>query len=317
MSRKSRVALVTGASRGIGKAIAIHLAQAGHDLAIVARTVHAGEAREHSPSVRFSDTAPLPGSLEETAQLVRRAGARCEILRADILDLDSLTDAVTATVSRLGRVDVLVNNARYIGAGHMDTALETTPEALLNHLRGNVVAPLHLDRLVLPQMVAQGSGLIVHLTSAAAYSDPVLPIGDGGWGLSYGVSKGAIHRLTGYIANEHGDDGILCVNVQPGTIATERIAQDMGRVGIPSRGEPADVVGAVVTWLATDTDAWRFAGRTVEAPFVCRELGLIDGYTGPRLIVQGSHDRAPQILTDLENALASGRTLPSAMWPID
>ena len=71
-----RTAFVTGASRGIGKAIAIELADAGYDVAITARTVHEGDAREHSSTLQRSDTSPLPGSLDATADLVRAAGRR-------------------------------------------------------------------------------------------------------------------------------------------------------------------------------------------------------------------------------------------------
>ena len=69
-----RVAIVTGASRGIGKACAVHLAKAGFDVAITARTVHEGEAREHSPTVKRSDMSPLPGSLHGTAALISILG---------------------------------------------------------------------------------------------------------------------------------------------------------------------------------------------------------------------------------------------------
>src|SRR5689334_22992961 len=114
-SSDTMVALVTGASRGIGKAIAVELAAAGYDVAILARTVHEGEAREHSSTLKRSDTSPLPGSLDSTAELVRAAGRRCLAVPADLLDHDSLVRAVAIVLADWGHVDVLVNNGRYIG----------------------------------------------------------------------------------------------------------------------------------------------------------------------------------------------------------
>src|SRR5579864_4439685 len=125
------VALVTGASRGIGKAIAVHLARAGFDVALTARTVADGEAREHSSTLRRSDTRPLPGSLTSTADLVQAAGVRALTVPADLTDRASVIAAGKAVTSEWGRVDVLVNNGRYVGPGHMDL-FEDTPLELLD-----------------------------------------------------------------------------------------------------------------------------------------------------------------------------------------
>ncbi|HKA04932.1 MAG TPA: SDR family NAD(P)-dependent oxidoreductase, partial [Acidimicrobiales bacterium] len=105
-----RVAFVTGASRGIGKAVAVAMAQAGFDVAITARTVEPGEQREHSSTVKQSDTTPLPGSLSETASLIQAAGRQALMAPADITDRASLGAAATLVLERWGRVDVLVNN---------------------------------------------------------------------------------------------------------------------------------------------------------------------------------------------------------------
>src|SRR5258705_8736318 len=100
MTRK--VAFVTGASRGIGKACAVHLAKAGFDIGIRARTVHEGEAREHSPPVKRSDLSPLPGSLEETAKLIRAAGREVLAVGADIPDPATLGHAAATVIERWG-----------------------------------------------------------------------------------------------------------------------------------------------------------------------------------------------------------------------
>src|ERR1700739_4191867 len=102
MDRK--VALVTGASRGIGKVCAQWLARAGHDVAVTARTVHEGETREHSSPVKQSRTTPLPGSLDATAELIEAEGAKALPVAADLLDPASLGACVTTVLERWGRV---------------------------------------------------------------------------------------------------------------------------------------------------------------------------------------------------------------------
>ena len=274
-----RVALVTGASRGIGKAIAVHLARAGFDVAVGARTRHEGEVREHSSTVAASDTRPLPGSLDTTAALVEEAGGRALPVVLDLLDRASLGAAVATVLERWGRIDVLVNNGRYVGPGHMDQLLDTPVELLDRHLEANVMAPVILSRLVLPGMVERGSGAIVNLASSSGRMDPPAPAGQGGWGLGYGMSKGALHRLAGIVAVELGGRGILAFNLSPGFVATERIAMDMAGFGFDaSAGAPADVVGAVAAWLVTAPDARDRNGKWVEAQEVCRELGLLPGW---------------------------------------
>src|SRR3981189_1409212 len=103
-------AFATGASRGIGKAIATELAEAGYDVAITARTIHEGDAREHSSTLKRSDTSALPGSLETPAELIRAAGQRCLTVPGDLLDHPSLVSAADAVFAEWGHIDVLVNN---------------------------------------------------------------------------------------------------------------------------------------------------------------------------------------------------------------
>jgi len=153
----TRTAFVTGASRGIGKAIAAELAEAGYDVAITARTVHDGEEREHSSTLRRSDTSALPGSLDATADLVRAAGRECLTVPADLLDHPSLVSAADAVLAQWGHVDVLVNNGRYVGPGHMDVILDTPVRVLRDHLEANVLAPVVLIKALVPQMIEQGS----------------------------------------------------------------------------------------------------------------------------------------------------------------
>jgi NAD(P)-dependent dehydrogenase (short-subunit alcohol dehydrogenase family) len=272
-----RVALVTGASRGIGKTVAVHLAQAGFDVAIGARTLHEGEEREHSSTLKRSITNPLPGSLDSTAALIEQTGRQALSVYLDLLDRASLGAAVATVLERWGRVDVLVNNGRYVGPGHMDSFLDTPIDLHEKHLEANVLAPIILTKLVLPQMLERGEGYIVNVASGAGASDPPAAAGQpGGWGLGYGMSKGALHRLAGILTVELGDRGIVAYNLSPGFVATERIAIDMGTFGFDaSKGAPPDVVGAVVAWLVTTPEGRALTGTWVEAQDTCRELGLL------------------------------------------
>lgn len=278
MAQDSKVAFVTGASRGIGKGIALHLARAGYDVAMTARTSVEGEGREHSSTVKRSDTSPLPGSLATTAALVEETGQRSLAVPSDLLDRASLGVAVTTVLERWGHIDVLVNNARYVGPGHMDRILDTPVDLLDRHMQANAMAPIILIKLVLPSMLERGGGTIINVSSGAGEHDPPAPAGEGGWGLGYGFSKAALNRIAGILALELGDRGIRAYNLEPGFVATERIAIDMAPFGFDaSTGVPVDVPGSVAAWLVTDPAAAEPNGRTVDAPTLARELGLFPG----------------------------------------
>jgi NAD(P)-dependent dehydrogenase (short-subunit alcohol dehydrogenase family) len=273
------VAFVTGASRGIGKAIAVELAAAGYDVAILARTVHEGEAREHSSTLKRSDTSPLPGSLDQTAELIRATARRCLAVPGDLLDHESLTRAVETVLAEWGHIDALVNNGRYIGPGHMDHIIDTPVQLLRDHLEANALAPIVLIKAVLPQMIERGGGTIIDITSSVAFEDPTEPAGDGGWGLGYAFSKGALHRIAGVLAVEQRANNVRIFNVQPGFIATERMQQDMAAFGFDaSTGAPASVVGKVCRWLLESPDAPALNGTNIEAQELCRNLQLLPGW---------------------------------------
>lgn len=279
MSRK--VAFITGASRGIGKATAIELGHAGFDVAITARTVQEGEAREHSSTLKVSDTTPLPGSLEGTMALIEQAGAKAMAVPADLLDDTSLGAAVATVLERWGRIDVVVHNGRYIGPGHMDLFMDTPIELLRKQMQANVFAPLIINKLVLPRMISNGGGTIIDITSGSAYGTPLKAAGKGGWAVGYGISKGAFHRVAGILKTELADKGIRIFNVQPGFIATERMAQDMKKYGFGTDGAPCEVPAKVVRWLCTDPGAEALNGTNVEAQQFCQEHNLLPGWGGP------------------------------------
>jgi NAD(P)-dependent dehydrogenase (short-subunit alcohol dehydrogenase family) len=275
-----KVALVTGASRGIGKSVAQWLAKGGYDVAITARTVHEGEVREHSSTLKASNTKPLPGSLDATAALVEAEGQQALQVPADLTDYASLGAAVARVEERWGGIDVLVNNGRYIGPGHMDLMLETPIDLLEKQVQANVLAIVVLCKLVVPGMIARGGGTILNITSGSAYADPTQPAGKGGWGMGYGITKAGMHRIAGFLNAELGDQGIRAYNVQPNLIATERIAADMGEFGIVG-GAPADVMGAVCKWIVECPDDVPGNGVTIEAQYECWKRNLLPEWEGP------------------------------------
>lgn len=279
MSSERRVALVTGASRGIGRASAIALATTGLDVAITARTVREGEAFDESGSARGE---PIPGSLETTAREIEAAGARALAIRADLLDRASLVAAAEQVLEEWGRVDVLVNNAVHTGPGSMERFLDLDLDMVATKLEANVVAQLILIKAVLPGMLQRGEGTIIDITSAVATSDPPAPTGEGGWGLGYAVTKGAFHRVAGILAVELGPRGIFVVNVEPGYVLTERMVLAQERLGLAGRfpGAPPSVPGSVVAWLSggaggiTADERTALNGTTISAQRFARERAL-------------------------------------------
>ena len=275
MARKT--AFVTGASRGIGKAIALRLARGGYDVAITARSLTEGEEREHSSTVKRSQTAPLPGSLTTTASEIEELGGEALVLPADLLDFASLEAAARRTLEEWGRIDLVVHNGRYIGPGLKDFTLDTPVEVLERHVRANGLAPFVLNHVFLPAMIAQGGGTIIYVTSNAAYRRPFANVEKGGWGISYAMSKAAGHSIAGVLSKEYADEGIRAFNLEPGATLTERIAQEMGRAGYDALfWESPDFTAEAAWWLATSPDADALNGKSMQAKELCHEHGLMD-----------------------------------------
>jgi len=269
----NRVAFVTGASRGIGKACALALADVGFDVAVAARTVVEGQGRDDSLR---GQQRPVSGSLQSTTALVESRGRQTLPVVLDLLDRTSLDTAARRVLGEWGRVDVLVNNAVDTGPGSMDRVEELEVETLEAKLWANAAAQVALIKLVLRGMLGRGQGTIIDMTSEVAVSDPPGPPGEGGWGLADAMSKGAFHRVAGILAVELGARGIRAFNVDPGFVLTERMATNQTTLGFEGRyrGAPPSVPAAVVAWLASSPDADRFNGQTVRAQKLALQLDL-------------------------------------------
>ncbi|MHB1775523.1 MAG: SDR family NAD(P)-dependent oxidoreductase [Acidimicrobiales bacterium] len=268
---EGRRALVTGASRGVGRACALALADAGFDVAVVARTAEEGQGFDVAhDGVRRA----LPGSVAGTAELVRAAGRRALAVPADLTDLDAVRAAADTVVAEWGGVDVLVNNAIYTGRGAQAPILDVSVGDLTDELTVDVLAPLALISVLVPGMVERGGGTVLNVTSAAGYVDPLVM---GSYGVGYAVGKAGLFKVAGILAVELGDRGIRAYNVHPGFILTERMALHMADVaGLdPSRAAPPEVCGSVVAWLAADPSPEPANGSLIESQELCAELGLV------------------------------------------
>ena len=266
-------ALVTGASRGIGKAISLALAEQGFDVALAARTLRASDpTAEHSQTVHKQDTRPLPGSIEETAQLVENAGRAALPLRLDLTDLASVEAAMDTLLREWGGVDVVVNNGRHIGPGLMDTIIETPIEQYPLFLMAHGVAPILITQKLVPGMIERGGGTFVTISSGAGYEFyPPNPRP----GLGYRIGKAAGHTLVGSILAEYGDQGVRAFNVNPGFVLTERNSLDEGEFGFDlSWAGPPAAIGAAVAWLVTSPDADGLQRGNVDAQPLAIERGL-------------------------------------------
>jgi NAD(P)-dependent dehydrogenase (short-subunit alcohol dehydrogenase family) len=262
-------AFVTGASRGIGKAVAIALAEAGFDVAISARTVHEGDGRDATTN------RTLPGSLDTTVAAVEAAGVRGLPIAMDLMDDASIDTATTRLRAEWGVPDVLVNNAIYQGPARTSRFLDSSQDELHRLLIGNVLSQWRIIRAFLPDFIARGSGTILDVTSAAGMIDPPKPTGEGGWSLGYGASKGAFHRTCGVLHAEHSGDGVRIFNLEPGLVHTERmrLGRDDEYEEVAGAGTTPDVIARVAVWLVTSPDAEKWRGRTLHAQPLAEKMG--------------------------------------------
>ena len=247
MSRTPRTALVTGAGGGIGRAIALRLAQDGCDIGVADLSA---------------------AGAEQTAALVRELGRRAFVAVGDVARRDSMAPAIAAVVDTLGPIDVLVNNA-----GILRTApfLDITERDWRDTMSVNLDGVFHCSQLVLPGMLAQGSGCIVNMSSWTGKRGAPNHA-------AYSATKAAVIALTQSLAGELAERGIRVNAVCPGTIVDTQMRTDAEalnkaqglpdidtrvRTVIPMRraGLPADVAG-VVAFLAS-ADAAYMTGQAI------------------------------------------------------
>jgi NAD(P)-dependent dehydrogenase (short-subunit alcohol dehydrogenase family) len=256
---KGKVAIVTGASRGIGEAIAARLAQEGAKVVASARTVDEGESR-------------LSGTLTDTIARIRKAGGEATLVKSDLAQRDDRERLVATTVDTYGPVDILVNNAAIT---YFMPVADFTEKRFKLMMEVQVYAPFHLAQLVLPSMKERRAGWIVNISSGAGiHPKPPYGAGVGRGGTVYGMCKAALERFTTGLAAEVAADGIAVNVVSPGLVETPgTLIHNLVNEQTRDRVQPIEYIAEAVFRLASG-DPKTLTGRIEYAAPFLKELQL-------------------------------------------
>ena len=247
-----RVALITGGSRGLGRADALTLARAGADVVIADLLVESElseETDEYGPLAMVARTQGLVGT-ESAAEAIRAMGRRARAVKCGVTDREQVSAAVARAVDELGSVDILVNNAGTLD--HVGQFPDQQPALWERDLRVNLSGAFNCSQAVWPHMKERGFGRIVNMASVAGTL--------GGFGqASYSTTKAGILGLTRTLAMEGGRHGITANAIVPGIIGTEafHMANPAMNERIANRtvfkrpGEPQDIANAIA-FLCSD-----------------------------------------------------------------
>jgi dehydrogenase/reductase SDR family protein 1 len=266
---RGTVAIVTGASRGIGKGIALELGAAGATVYATARSTN-------------EDDHPLPGTIGATALEVdaigKDAGGTGIAVALDHRDDAAVEALFDRVLAEHGHLDVLVNNAFIVtdqltsGLPFWEADISNWDDMIDVGTRSAYVASVFAARTMVPA----NAGLIVNVSSSGAE--------EYAWQVAYGVGKCALDRMTADTAHEiaaHGADGVSVVSVWPGFVRTERIDVGAAMGLLPdsldlTTAESPRFMGRAVVALATDPDVTRWSGRAVSARDLADEYGFTD-----------------------------------------
>ena len=257
-----KIALVSGASRGLGRAVARELAAAGAHVVATGRSTR-GAATQ-------TDVDDL--TLERTVELVAEAGGSAEAVVCDHTDPDAVRRVVADVLERHDRIDVLVNNAWGGHDFHEEADGEEVWDEPMEQFRAMLLAGAYsdfvTDMTVLKQaMGPAGAGIILTTT----WHTPEPP----GW-VPYESSKAAKNRLVYALGHHLREKGIACVAVAPGWMRTELMEAHHAPGELDGRTETPHYGARAVVALAADPDAMRFTGRTMDVAVLAREYGFTD-----------------------------------------
>jgi NAD(P)-dependent dehydrogenase (short-subunit alcohol dehydrogenase family) len=255
---KGKVAIVTGASRGIGSAIAARLAQEGAKVVVTARTAEEGESR-------------LSGTLRETVERIEQAGGECRFIKADLAQSGDRIWLVDEAVSTYGPVDILVNNAAIT---YFMPVADFPEKRFKLMMEVQVYAPFHLAQLVLPSMRERKQGWIVNISSGAGIHPKPPYAAAGRGGTVYGMCKAALERFTTGLASEVAADNIAVNVVSPGLVETPgTLIHGLINDNTRDRVQPIEYIAEAVFRLASG-DPKTLTGRIEYAAPFLKELAI-------------------------------------------
>jgi citronellol/citronellal dehydrogenase len=273
---EGKVAVITGASRGIGKAIAERFAGEGARVVCMARTLDEGD---HT----------FEGSLHTTVRAIEAAGGRALAAACDVSDYDACERALNEGRDAFGPIDVLVNNAALT---YFMPVADMPPSKWLKSFAVNVHGPFFMSKLVLRDMLARKSGAIVNISSAAAIGPGRGPYDDarrGRGGTLYGAEKAALERFTQGLAAEVYDRGVSVTCLSPSLIvATPGVLHHkLVRSAEDPNVEPEHLMADAALLLATQP-LEKISGRVTYSQQILKEFGQLEHARGVGVERKGS-----------------------------
>ncbi|MCM2981869.1 3-ketoacyl-ACP reductase [Niallia circulans] len=218
-SLKGKVAFITGAGRGIGKAVAVALANEGVNVGLLART---------------------KGALQEVAKEVEALGVKAAYATVDVSSLEEVEQAISTLTNELGKADILINNA---GIGKFQSLLEMDPEEWKQIIDVNLMGPYYVTKAVLPQLIEKNGGDIINISSTNGLNGAATSS-------AYSASKFGLIGMTESLAQEVRRNNIRVTSLTPSTVATElAVKTDLIKGDAEKYMQPEDIAELIVSQL--------------------------------------------------------------------